>query len=238
MVKIYLVGGSVRDTLLDRIPHDMDYAVEAESFEEMHKYVVANNYHIFLEKPEFLTIRAMNKKSRKTVDFTLCRAESEYTDYRRPDVCVKSDIYQDLSRRDLTINAIAMEEDGTIIDPYGGREDLKNKTIRCVGNAKDRITEDPLRILRALRFSVVLGFSISDDLDKILVDDNIVKLLAHVAIERKAVELEKMFRYDTIESMYILTKYSLVSEYTFTNGLWLLPTLKKRGNHEQEHDKN
>lgn len=234
MVKIYLVGGSVRDILLDRVSRDIDYAVEADSFEQMHEYVVANDYHIFLEKPEFLTIRAMNKKSKKTVDFTLCRTESGYSDYRRPDVCTKCDIYQDLARRDLTINAIAMEENGSIIDPYGGREDLQNKIIRCVGNAKERIVEDPLRILRALRFSVVLKYSIDDELDELLTDEDTVKLLAHVAVERKATELEKMFHHNSKISMGILTKYDLVSKYTFTNGLWLLPTLKKHRHNIQQ----
>lgn len=227
MVKLYSVGGYVRDKLLGRISNDLDYAVEADSFEDMHNYIIANNFHIFLEKPEFFTIRAMSKKSKKTIDFTLCRTDGQYSDYRRPDKCEIGNIYQDLSRRDLTINAIAIDENGNIIDPYNGKEDIDNRIIRCVGNVRERITEDPLRILRALRFAVILGFTINDDLETLLHEDSVVKLLKHISIERKIGELTKMFKYDTIKSIEILTKYNIVAKYTFINGLWMLPTNKK-----------
>lgn len=156
---IYEVGGSVRDSLLN-IPHkDHDYAVECDSFETMKEYILNEKFTICVEKPEYGHIKAI--KDKKVVDFTLCREDGYYSDNRRPDSIKVCNIYSDLNRRDFTINAIAINvENGEVLDPHGGETDLENKIIRCVGKTEDRMYEDPLRFLRALRFSVTKDMEI------------------------------------------------------------------------------
>lgn len=159
---IYEVGGSVRDSLLN-VPHkDHDYAVECDSFETMREYILNEKYTICVEKPEYGHIKAIKTgKDRKVVDFTLCREDGYYSDNRRPDSIKVSDIYGDLRRRDFTINAIAINiETKEILDPHGGEADLENRIIKCVGKTEDRLYEDPLRFLRALRFSVTKDMTI------------------------------------------------------------------------------
>ncbi len=103
MVKIYLVGGSIRDQLLGLKSKDLDYAVEAGSYEEMRDYIKENG-KIFLETPEYLTIRA-HLKNGEPADFVLCRKDGEYSDGRRPDKVTPGTLYDDLARRDFTVNA-------------------------------------------------------------------------------------------------------------------------------------
>jgi tRNA nucleotidyltransferase (CCA-adding enzyme) len=101
------------------------------------------------------------------VQITPFRRESGYTDHRRPDrVEFVKDLSADLARRDFSINAMAMDAGGRVIDPFGGREDLRGKIIRCVGDPFARMEEDALRILRALRFSITLGFTIEEETRK------------------------------------------------------------------------
>ena len=99
----------------------------------------------------------------KAYDITTFRTDGDYSDNRRPDyVIYTKDIQSDLSRRDFTINAMAYSPLSGLTDPFGGMHDIKNKIIRCVGDANLRFSEDALRILRALRFSAVLGYTIED----------------------------------------------------------------------------
>jgi len=227
MIKLYKVGGSVRDKLLDRKCSDIDYAVEAESFKDMREYILSKNYRIFLEKPEFFTIRARIPNGKDVIDFTLCRQESDYSDHRHPNNVELGTIENDLSRRDFTMNAIAQRIDGNFIDPFNGISDIDNKIIRCVGNPFNRLSEDPLRILRALRFSVILGFSFDSLLHNTLLDDNVTCLLEHISSDRKVQELNKMFKHNTVKSIELLNQYPNVMKNTFVNGLWINATLKK-----------
>jgi len=133
-IKFYLVGGTVRDTLLGDSPSDIDYAVEAKSFQIMKNFLIDNNYSIYVEKEEFGCIKAKCPKSGEVGDYTLCRKDGYYSDFRRPDSIEPSDIYSDLSRRDFTINSIAQEvcifdpphstRVKPLIDPHGGQKDL------------------------------------------------------------------------------------------------------------------
>ena len=110
-MKIYQVGGSVRDEFLNIKSKDIDYAVEADSFGDMRKYMIDNGYNIFLETPQYFTIRAKFPDSHEcnhlVADFALCRIDGQYSDGRRPDKVHRATIHEDLSRRDFTINAIA-----------------------------------------------------------------------------------------------------------------------------------
>ncbi len=154
----YLVGGCVRDLLIKKEPEDWDIATSAKP-EEIIK-VFPNSFY----ENKFLTVTVKTKSKNpklKEIEITTFRKEAKYKDKRHPDeVKFAKTIEEDLARRDFTINAIAIGKDNKIIDPYSGQKDLKNKTIRAVGNPEERFNEDALRMMRAVRFASVFGFSI------------------------------------------------------------------------------
>lgn len=158
----FLVGGSVRDRLMGRPVHDIDIATNALPQEtarvfEKHAVIPTGLAH------GTVTVLIENTP----VEITTFRTESAYSDNRHPDfVSFSKNISDDLSRRDFTMNAIAEDENGALFDPFGGKEDIEKKLIRCVGNAETRFKEDALRILRALRFSAVLSFSIEEETER------------------------------------------------------------------------
>lgn len=152
----YIVGGSIRDILLDKIPSDYDIATNAlpdnieDIFSDMKRFNVGKKFGTIVISQE-----------EGDVEVTTFRVDGSYIDGRRPEgVSFSSNIADDLSRRDFTINAMAYNYNTGIIDPYYGREDLKSKTIKTVGNPEERFKEDYLRILRAVRFSTQLDFTI------------------------------------------------------------------------------
>ena len=213
MVKLYLVGGFVRDEIINVPSKDIDYAVEASSFEEMRDYI-ASNGKIFLEKPEYLTIRA--KMNGEYADFVLCRKESSYSDGRRSDFVEIGDIYDDLARRDFTVNAIAREPASReFIDPYNGLDDCFSKTLRCVDNCNDRFTEDSLRLLRAMRFSITKGFYLDDKIQSALKNDVLLKLLENVSKDRIRDEMNKCFKHHTLDTFKFLEKYNKLRDVLF-----------------------
>jgi len=237
MVKVYLVGGFVRDLQMNVIlgtplnkKSDVDYAVEAGSYEEMKEWLVREKHaDIKVEAPQFFTIRALVNK--EVSDYTLCRKESNYTDGRHPDVVTIGTIYDDLARRDFTMNAMAIDCDtGELLDPYNGIEDIRNLRIVCVGNASQRMTEDYLRMLRALRFSVTLGFSLDANILEILHHQiSICKLIETVSQERIREELTKMFKYNTSFTLMMFDKFPSLRDNVFINtDLWLKPTFERR----------
>lgn len=151
----YAVGGCVRDTLLGLKPKDYDIATNALPSEVLK---VFSDFEAVLTGLKHGTVTLIYGKN--PVEVTTFRKESGYTDSRRPDnVEYINDVYIDLKRRDFTINAMAYSN-GKLIDPYGGKSDLKRHVIRCVGEPDKRFSEDALRILRALRFAAVYGFEI------------------------------------------------------------------------------
>ncbi len=224
-VVLYRVGGCVRDKLMNVKPKDIDFAVEASSFDEMRDYISSRGT-IFLEKPEFFTIRA--KIGGESADFTLCRKEGFYTDGRRPDSCTIAGIREDLSRRDFTINAIAENvETGEIVDPFFGRIDIDRKMIRCVNQTEDRFTEDSLRMLRAMRFSITKGFHIHSDIERCFNLDRFVNLLQNVSVERIREELVKCFTFSTPATIAKLNEFPKLRDFMFANGnLILIPTIR------------
>ena len=146
----YIVGGAVRDMLMGVEPHDYDIATGATP-EEI-KAVFKGRSVTFAEK--FGTITVL--EGGDEFEVTTFRKETGYSDSRHPDkVEWGKTIEEDLARRDFTINAMAMDKNGSVIDPFGGREDIKTHTIKCVGNPEDRFREDNLRILRAARFAAL-----------------------------------------------------------------------------------
>src|SRR3972149_10441994 len=155
----YAVGGCVRDFILGREPNDWDITTNAPP-EQIQKVFPSSVY-----ENQFGTV-AINTESAdpklKIIEITTYRIEEKYTDKRHPDIVkFTKKLEDDLSRRDFTVNAIAY--DGKkFIDPYDGEKDIKNKIIRTVGNPNERFNEDALRLMRAVRFAVQLGFNIEE----------------------------------------------------------------------------
>ena len=153
----YIVGGCVRDFLRKVEPQDWDVATNAKP-NEIQKIFPKSFY-----KNKFFTVTVQtgsDNTALKEVEITTYRLETKYTDKRHPaEVKFAKTIKEDLGRRDFTVNAIAMNQKAKIVDPFGGQEDLVEKIIKAVGNPESRFSEDALRMMRAVRFSVSLGDS-------------------------------------------------------------------------------
>jgi tRNA nucleotidyltransferase/poly(A) polymerase len=236
------VGGAVRDKFLGVDSKDVDFvAVPTQKFDtadDAFNALVAHlkktGFKVFLETPQFFTVRAQvpvwafNLRERTTVaDFVLARKDGPSSDGRRPDFVLPGTLMDDLTRRDFTVNAMAMMND-ELIDPFGGREDLDNRLIRFVGNPTDRIAEDGLRVMRALRFHITKGFNIEGQTWDAVNSDFAAEMLNKVSVERIREELEKMFLANTVATMETLSDVRRkMKNAIFRDGLRLMPTLKK-----------
>ena len=180
----YFVGGSVRDLLMGNEISDIDIATSATPQEI--KTIFSRTVDVGIEHGTVVVLF-----NGLPYEVTTFRTESAYADFRRPDhVSFVRSLEEDLKRRDFTMNAIAMDKNGNIIDPYGGRKDIADKVIRTVGSAKERFQEDALRMMRAVRFVSQLDFAIEP------LTYQALRLYGHllkkISIERIAVEFEKM----------------------------------------------
>jgi len=184
----YAVGGAVRDIIIGREPKDWDVATSA-SPEEIIKIFPDSVY-----ENSFGTVGVKTRSENKSVsviEVTTFRKEGKYTDFRHPDEVKFSDkLEDDLSRRDFTVNAMAVSSSGEITDPFGGRDDIKKKTIRTVGDPDKRFGEDALRLMRAIRFAAELGFDIDPETFSAIVSN--ADLLSKIAEERIRDEFAKM----------------------------------------------
>jgi len=233
-IKLFVVGGAVRDELLGVPSKDVDFAVEAPSFDAMQAHIEGMGLRIFLSKPEFLTIRAGVPKGHplrercSDADFVLCRKDGPSTDGRRPDSVEAGSIIDDLARRDFTVNAIAREvESGTLFDPHGGAEDLKARRLVFVGDGATRIAEDGLRLLRGVRFSITKGFAIEEP--SLFNSPHVAEQLRGVATERVSIELNKMLAHNTLRTLEVFEDFPNLRAAVFgREGLSLLASMKKR----------
>ena len=181
----WCVGGCVRDMLLGRTPEDWDVTTSAIPEETMALF--SQRALPTGLKHGTVTVRT----SRGGVEVTTFRCDGAYHDHRRPDsVTFTRSLEEDLKRRDFTVNAMALGLDGTLRDPFGGRDDLAAGILRCVGEPDRRFGEDALRILRALRFAAVLGFSIDEETSAGIHKNK--TLLENIAAERIQAELFKL----------------------------------------------
>ncbi|WP_054742092.1 CCA tRNA nucleotidyltransferase [Cellulosilyticum ruminicola] len=172
----YIVGGCVRDLLMQREPNDWDITTSAKP-EEIKK-VFKRTYDTGIKHGTVTVI--LNKEH---FEVTTYRIESDYKDFRHPEnVSFVEDIALDLSRRDFTMNAIAYHPERGFVDPYEGMKDIQRGCIRSVRNAVERFTEDALRILRAVRFAAQLGFEIEDETIEGICECR--DLLRHISKER------------------------------------------------------
>ena len=181
----YMVGGCVRDMLMGKPPGDWDVATSATPGEVQK---IFSRYTVIPTGIKHGTVTVILEKT--PFEITTFRIDGNYTDSRHPeDVTFSTDITEDLNRRDFTINAIAYHPEVGIVDPCKGQTDIQNKIIRTVGNPAQRFSEDALRIMRAIRFSAVLGFEIEQK-----TADSLFKyrhLLENIAAERVCAELNK-----------------------------------------------
>lgn len=180
----YAVGGCVRDSILGRCPDDWDITTSARPYEVKALFrrtidtgIQHGTVTVMLEQEGF--------------EVTTYRIDGEYEDARHPkEVLFTGNLREDLRRRDFTINAMAYNERSGLVDIFGGRADLEAGRIRCVGNAEERFTEDALRMMRAVRFSAQLGFSVEEDTEKAI--RKLAENLKHVSAERIQIELIKL----------------------------------------------
>lgn len=255
-MKMFEVGGCVRDEIMGLRSKDIDFSVVLEDsdflapgltvisqhpFKVMVDRLEHMGFKIFLLTPEHLTVRAQFPKggghwadgrstNGLTADFVLARKEGEYTDGRRPDTVEVGTLEDDLNRRDFTMNAIAKDAHGNLIDLHNGVQDINDKVIRAVGSAQERLEEDALRAVRALRFSVTKDMRIDPELkfsmETKVVLDNIVDKISD---ERIMDELSKMFRFDTVASLFALQKFPALTRAMFSGRVSLDATMKQKG---------
>lgn len=180
----YFVGGSVRDYLIGRPIHDVDIATSATPEQVMK--VFSKTIPVGIEHGTIMV-----EYEGKHYEVTTFRNEGQYRDFRRPDkVSFITSIKEDLSRRDFKMNAIAMDSKEILIDPFNGELDIRNQVIQTVGDATERFNEDPLRMMRALRFVSQLSFKLEESTKKAIKDFNF--LLGKISIERITIEFEKL----------------------------------------------
>lgn len=260
-MKMYPVGGYVRDKLLGIQSKDIDFTVVLEdldldsaahqgltAFEQMADLLAIQGFKIFkIDKP-FFTVRAkvpgegyyvegdefyrpFDRYRGMTFDFVLARKESGYTDGRRPDVVEVGTLEDDLRRRDFTINAMALDGD-TIIDPFGGQADMVPRIIRTVGEPKQKILDDALRAVRAMRFAVTLprNFMIESSLRHAMESKEVCEaVVENIADDRIREELNKMLYKDTVKTLEMMRLFPRLTRAMFAGKVSLDATLKQKG---------
>lgn len=181
----YIVGGFVRDYILDRDSLDVDITTNARP---MDIKKIFND--IFIPKVEYGSVTVFYHNIR--FEITTYRKELSYINHRKPiEFEYIDNLLDDLKRRDFTINTICMNSKGEIIDLLNGRNDLDNKEINTVGNSYEKFNQDSLRILRAIRFATILNFKLSDDVKESI--KNTKNNLVNLSYQRKKEELERIF---------------------------------------------
>jgi tRNA nucleotidyltransferase/poly(A) polymerase len=185
--KGFLVGGSVRDHLLDRDAKDWDFCtpLTADEVEDLTRKAGKRPY---LVGKKFGTVGF--KSNGEMVEVTTFRAETYTPGSRKPEVAFVNDLKSDLSRRDLTVNALALDADNNLVDFFGGQQDLEDKVLRAVGDPNERFAEDPLRLLRVARFVAQLGFVPDQPLAEAFTERT--GELLNVSRERWVQELDKL----------------------------------------------
>ena len=180
----YAVGGCIRDSILGKEPDDWDITTSAapEEVKKMFRRTIDTGI-------QHGTVTVMMEK--ESFEVTTYRIDGKYEDSRHPkDVTFTAELKEDLRRRDFTINAMAYNEQNGLIDIFEGIQDIERKMIRCVGNAEERFTEDALRMMRAVRFSAQLGYTIEDETKKAI--KKLAPTLQNISAERIQTELVKL----------------------------------------------
>jgi tRNA nucleotidyltransferase/poly(A) polymerase len=244
MPQIFRVGGCIRDGILGIQSKDIDFTfvldnldqtVEA-GFLQMEQWMINNGFEIFLSTPDMFTVRGKFPKDHVhaglVADFVMARKEIGYIEGTRRPILALGNLTDDLVRRDFTVNALAEDIDGNIIDLFNGREDLAKGLLRTPLDAMTTMMDDPLRILRALRFVITKDFQMHADIWSAMKQPNILKKLEQtVSAERIREEIFKMMAKDTVRTFRLLADVDQdipgFLDLIFKNGLWLKPTFEK-----------
>lgn len=214
----YLVGGCVRDMALGVRPHDWDICTSALPEQVMEVFPDARPTGL---KHGTVTV-PLNSRA---VEVTTFRSEENYTDHRHPEkVHFVGELTTDLSRRDFTVNAMALSPDGLLMDPFGGLDDLQQRCIRCVGSPELRFEEDALRMFRALRFSARLDFTIEEA--TLAAISRKAHLAAALAAERVRDEVEKTLLTPRPETVGLMMQLGLLDAFLCRRPEDALPELK------------
>lgn len=205
----YIVGGCVRDSLLNRSIHDWDLCTKATPNQMINvcnafgfRYIPTGIKH------GTITILINNQ----SFEITTFRIDGDYSDNRHPDaVEFTTSLKEDLSRRDFTINSMAYNDDIGLIDPFNGQRDIQNKIIMCVGNPFERFNEDALRMMRAIRFAAQLGFKIENNTSNAIL--HLSNNINNVSTERIREEFNKILLSDNPIEIYSLDWYGLMKYF-------------------------
>jgi len=243
MFTFYEVGGKIRDEILGlkskdvdyvAVPNDMllrDYTEAADMFRVLSDYLTKEKFEIFLETPGCFTIRAKFPDGHKysgVADFVMARKEIGYVPGTRTPIVRPGTLYDDLERRDFTLNALAKGDDGKIVDFFNGLADLKKGILRTPLDCAVTFDDDPLRILRAIRFSITKGFKIPKKMWYEIYHYDYNRKMGVVSTERIKDELFKCFKHDTLETLRILNVFPHLRDYIFSSkDLWLKPTMEE-----------
>ena len=245
MAQIFKVGGAVRDRLLGLDSKDIDFTFVCENSQtveqgwlEMKTWMTDRGFEIFLETPDCFTIRAKFPKDHQNAglvaDFVMARKETGYIEGTRKPILEIGTLFDDLIRRDFTVNAIAEDETGALIDPFGGVQDLSDGILKTPTDPMITMMDDPLRILRAMRFSLTKDLEIDLGIMDAMKQPSILSKLAQtVSQERIREEILKMMKFDTIKTIQLLVDIDreLIPGFlalVFKDSMWLKPTTEKR----------
>ena len=238
--KIFEVGGCVRDEILNLHTDDIDFTfvladknmtVDA-GWEIMLDFLQTEGFKIFLKTKDCFTVRAQfptgHQHEGLVADFVMARKEVGVIAVTRKPILELGDLSDDLRRRDFTVNALAKDSKGVIIDEWNGLTDLKEMVLKTPLDPIVTLADDPLRLLRALRFCITKGFKIDESLMEAMLQHGLLMKLEHVVSqERIRAEVTKMMKFDTVKSIELIQKVPGLLELIFSKGMWLMPTTKK-----------
>jgi tRNA nucleotidyltransferase/poly(A) polymerase len=219
-MELFLVGGYVRDQLLGVASpsKDKDYlVVGCESYNQLVGRLLIRGYKIGQLYEEKFTVRAITPDTKEWCDFVWARKDGEYINGEMIN-CSPGSFEDDILRRDYTINALAMNESGEVIDIVGGVNDIKSHLLRCVGDPAIRFREDPRRITRGIRFIVQFGLTPHESIVECWQDPAVLLNLIDFKYQEKVKEeLNKAFALDSLRTLKILKKFSLIENVVFNN---------------------
>ena len=244
MPQIFRVGGCIRDGILGINSKDIDFTfvldnldqTVEEGFLQMEQWMKDGGFEIFLSTPDMFTIRGKFPKDHVhaglVADFVMARKEIGYIEGTRRPILALGNLEDDLVRRDFTVNALAEDIHGNIIDLFNGREDLANGLLRTPLDPMVTFMDDPLRLLRALRFTITKDFQMHSDIWEAMKQPALLsKLELTVSGERIREEIMKMMAKDTPRSFRLLADVDQAIpgflDLIFKKGLWLKPTFEK-----------
>jgi tRNA nucleotidyltransferase/poly(A) polymerase len=244
MPKIFMVGGCIRDAILGINSKDIDFTfvldnldqTVEEGFIQMEQWMKDGGFEIFLSTPDMFTIRGKFPKDHVhaglVADFVMARKEIGYVEGTRRPILALGNLEDDLVRRDFTVNALAQDTDGNIIDLFNGAQDLADGILRTPLDPMVTFMDDPLRLLRALRFTITKDFQMHPDIWEAMKQPALLsKLELTVSGERIREEIMKMMAKDTPRSFRLLADVDEAIpgflDLIFKKGLWLKPTFEK-----------